>query len=81
MFSLDFETTLLPASAGGTIDWISDPSLEPVTALLPAGQYKRVVEKGALQIAAETHSHGAFTVVGAYDGFTSITGTLGTVTQ
>jgi len=77
MFSLDFDTTLLPASAGGTIDWVSDPSAEPVTALLRAGQYKRVLEKGALEIAAETQSDGRFTVVGAYFGVTSITGTLG----
>jgi hypothetical protein len=81
MFSLDFETTLLPTSADGTIDWISDPSFEPVTALLAAGQYKRVVEKGALQIAAETGRQGAFTVVGAYFGVTSITGTLGSSSQ
>ena len=73
MFTLDFETTLVP-KAGTTIDW---PAGEALSALLPSGQYKLVVEHGALQIAAETGSGGQFTVVGAYDGFTSITGTLG----
>jgi hypothetical protein len=79
VFTLDFETTLVPASPGGTIDWISDPSSDPATALLATGPYKRVVEKGAVQIAAETGSDGRFTVVGAYFGFTSVTGTSGSV--
>jgi hypothetical protein len=77
MFTLDFETTLLPATAGSTIDWVSEPASDPVTALLASGQYKRVLEMGALQIAAETHGGGRFTVIGAYFGVTSITGTLG----
>jgi hypothetical protein len=76
MFALDFETTLQPSAAGGTIDWVSDPSAEPVTGLLATGQYKRVVEHGALQIAAVTGGP-QFTIVGAYSGVTSITGTLG----
>lgn len=76
MFTLDFETTLQPSAAGSTIDWVSDPAAEPVTGLLASGQYKRVVEHGALQVAAETAGL-SWTILGAYDGVTSITGTLG----
>jgi hypothetical protein len=77
IFTLDFETSLLPASAGGTIDWVAAPTVEPVTGLLPSGQYRSIEEKGALQIAAETGPAGKFTIVGSYDGITSVTGTLG----
>jgi hypothetical protein len=81
VFTLDFETRLVPVSAGGTIDWISDPSSDPATALLATGPYKRIVEKGAVQIAAETGSDGRFTVIGAYFGFTSVTGTPGSPSE
>jgi hypothetical protein len=78
MFTLDFETTLLPGAAGGTIDWVSLPAAEPVTALLASGQYSRVVEQGALQVAAVTGSGGRFSIIGAYDSVTSVSGTKGT---
>ena len=54
MFTLDFETTLVPTAADATIDWVANPALGPATELLAPGQYRRVVEHGALQVAAET---------------------------
>jgi hypothetical protein len=77
LFTLQFVSTLAPGSSEGSIDWISDPSAEPVTGLLATGQYSRVVETGSLEVAAETGSAGGFTIIGAYSGVTSITGTKG----
>jgi len=68
-------TTLVPES-GTSIEWFVDPSAEPVTALMPAGQYTRIVEKGSLELAAETGAGGGFSILGAYSGVTSVTGTM-----
>jgi len=77
LFTLRFVTTLVPNAAGSSIDWISDPSAEPVTGLLPSGQYARIVERGLLELAAETSGDGGFTIVGAYSGVTSVAGRPG----
>lgn len=78
LFTLDFETTLVPIGAGASIDWISDPA-DPVTALLPTGGYSRIVEKGSLEIAAVVSGAGSadVSIIGAYGGVTSISGTSG----
>jgi hypothetical protein len=74
IFTLDTVTQLLPSTPGSSIGWVSDPSVDPVTGLLPSGQYRRVDEKGALQIAVETRASGGGVVVGDYGGTTSISG-------
>lgn len=77
IFALGFKSTLVPASSGSSIDWISDPAVDPVTALLPSGQYGRIVERGQLELCAVTASRGGFRIIGAYAGVTSITGVKG----
>lgn len=81
LFTLNFVTTLVPTAADGSIEWVSVPSAEPVTALLPTGQYSRIVQHGAMELAVTTSSSGRFTIIGAYSGVTSITGTKGSSGQ
>jgi hypothetical protein len=81
LFTLNFVTTLVPTAADGSIEWVSVPSAEPVTGLLPTGQYSRIVQHGALELAVTTSSGGRFTIIGAYSGVTSITGTKGSTGQ
>lgn len=76
VFTLSFVTTLEPAEAGGAIDWISDPSSDPVTGLLASGDYGRIVEHGDAEVAVEPTPGGSgFRVIGAYVGVTSASGT------
>jgi hypothetical protein len=81
LFTLNFVTTLVPTASDGSIEWVSVPSAEPVTALLPTGQYARIVQHGAVQLAVKASSSGRFTIIGAYSGVTSITGTKGSSGQ
>jgi hypothetical protein len=82
IFTLDYEIDLVPVGAGASIDWISDPA-DPVTALLPSGGYSKIVEKGSLQIAAVVSgsSSADVTIIGAYGGVTSISGTAGSTSS
>lgn len=75
VFTLDFVLTLMPESAGGAIDWIVDPKSDRVTGLLSAGDYTRIVERGAEEVAVETSGSGGFRVVGGYAGVISASGT------
>lgn len=77
MFSLEFKSTLVPSVPGSSIDWVSDPSADPVTALLASGQYARIVERGLLELAVATSSNGRFRIIGAYSGVTFVTGVRG----
>ncbi|MGO9558712.1 MAG: hypothetical protein ACLPQS_01025 [Acidimicrobiales bacterium] len=78
MFTLRFEDQVLAAS--GAIAW--SPSSVAAGAggaweyFLAAGSYSQVVEKGELQIAVEVApGQESYSVVGAYPGITSVTGT------
>jgi hypothetical protein len=77
IFVLGVKSTLVPASRGSSIDWISDPAADPVTALLPSGQYSRITERGQLELGAVTSARGGFRIIGAYTGVTSIAGVKG----
>jgi len=77
LFTLRFVVTLVPRASGSSIEWISDPSVEPMTALLPSGQYSRIVENGLLELAAETRGDDGFRIIGAYSGVISVKGTPG----
>ena len=58
LFTLNFVTTLVPTAADGSIEWVSVPSAEPVTGLLPTGQYSRIVQHGVLELAVTTSRAG-----------------------
>jgi hypothetical protein len=73
VFTLDFTDVQVP-SAGSLIVWANDANLDPLTALLPSGEYRQVVERGALEVAVELSSSGRMTVVGDYEGVTRISG-------
>jgi len=79
IFTLSFEVRLAPEGADASIEWVSDPASEPVTGLLPSGAYSQIVEQGSLEIAAVVSGAGSadVTIVGAYGGVTSISGTKG----
>ncbi|MGO8875635.1 MAG: hypothetical protein ACLQNG_07710 [Acidimicrobiales bacterium] len=77
LFTLLFVTTLVPRTPDGVIDWVSDAAADPVTGLLASGAYSRIVEDGSVEVAAETAGTGAFRIIGAYSGVTSVTGTAG----
>lgn len=77
MFGLDFKSTLVPASAGSLIDWVSDPAQEPATALMPSGQYSRITERGQLELGVVSVGRKGFRIIGAYSGLTSVAGVEG----
>lgn len=74
LFTLDFETQQVPAGASGSISWVSEPNTDPVSGLLPSGQYSRITETGSLQIAAIAQRNGTFALVGDYYGVISVKG-------
>ncbi len=75
VFTLTSVTTLVPRTAGGVIGWIVDPASDPVSGLLAAGDYTRIVERSEAEVAVEATGAGTFRVVGAYAGVTSVSGT------
>jgi hypothetical protein len=74
LFTLRFENQLF-APAGSPIEWREQPASYPDSVLLRAGRYSAVDERGDLELAAELEGDGRISIVGEYDGVTSVTGT------